>query len=161
MILLSETLPPLPLPGLIIIIVLIGGIVLAFIGDAQSRKRSVEKINELYRGKILEEISGKAYRGFITNENEFVICSKSGGCIYRVYKLSDIKFVRSFREMSSRQWALEILDENKKRVKGMTYYPFKKNKAPKMTSDCYFVPTAEADAYCALITKYAEHVTRY
>ena len=119
---------------------------------------AVIQIRKRYEGKILEEcpLRTKCRYNFVTND-EFVIQNNQSSFI--VYKLSNIAYVRSFRDIATRQWTFAIWDKDKKQ-KGLDGQLVAGTREPKKfkSSSLMMMPQVDADKLCEFIVEHAPHV---
>lgn len=151
----AQAIPP---QGIVLIIAFAIIIIWAMIHDKKKKDGFMSDIQKKYKDKILEQ----AYNGFVTSDGEFFLEHNAGTVGgYKVFKLSDVGYVFSGRDMATRSWCFCILDSNKKAMKGE--YLFSSKKVPLVEKNAvnFFVGQDAADAYCELIMKHAPHVQRF
>lgn len=158
MILLTKAAQPIPLKGIVLIAVFAIILIWSFIHDKKKKSGFMSDIQKKYKDKILEQV----YDGFVTSDGEFFLKYNAGTVGgYKIYKLSDIGYVFSGRDMATRSWSFSILDPNKKAMKGEYIYSSKKVPLVEKNAVCIFISQDVADAYCDLIMKHAPHVQRF
>lgn len=96
-------------------------------------------------------------------QNVATILLQTMNLLYRtikiVYKLANIAYVRSFRDIATRQWTFAIWDKDKKQ-KSLDGQLVAGTKEPKKykSSSLMMMPQVDADKLCEFIVKHAPHV---
>lgn len=143
---------------IVIIIFVAFVIVIAFASMKSQSKSSVKGIKKKYNGRIVEEcpLSGDYSYCFVT-EDELVLQNDQNS--FKAFKLNSIKYVHSYRDISTKRWAFSVSDENKKGLKGELLGGT--NAARKFNhATLFFMPQEDADKLCEFVMKHASHVEK-
>ena len=127
---------------------------------AELPDKAIEIVKNGYAGRIVEEcpLNTKWRYNFVT-EQEFVIQNNQNS--FLVFKLNSIKYVRSFRDVATRQWTFALLAENQKQkdlkveLIGGTRAVGRLN-----VSSMIIMPQVDADKLCDFIIKHAPHIQK-
>lgn len=121
-------------------------------------QNSVKGIKKKYGGQIVEEcpLSGNYSYCFVTAD-ELILQNNQNS--FKVFKLDSIKYVHSFRDISTRNWAFSVSDENKRGLKGELIGGTKAGRKLNHAT-LFFMSQNDADKLCDFIMKHAPHVEK-
>lgn len=121
--------------------------------------QATDQIKKRYAGKILAEYNPESkfpMYSFVT-EDEFVIQNNPQSFI--AYPLANIAYTKAFWDMTARQWAFVVWDENQKK-KGLNGKMLSgaQNTKKYNGSSLFFMPQNEAENLCVFLAQHAPHV---